>query len=443
MTWIGYHREWSPGQHTLVLGGYLDNRIAYQQASLRVPGLRPNAQDATVTTRRLTLQVPEYASHSEVFTGEFQHIWQTHPHTFILGGRAQTGTTDTRTVIQHEREGWFPGQFPDGQAQAVDVNLSRVNAYGYYHLRVVEPLLLIAGLSYDRLVYPRNIDQPPIVEGQESQDQVSPKTGFVWTPASRTTLRGAYTRSLGGVYHDASVRLEPSQVAGFIQAFRSAIPESVAGAVPGSRFESAGLALDQRISESTYLTLQGEWLRSRGEQGIGVVEIPSQVSSRTQELQFEERTLTASVHRLLSESWAAGGFYRVSRAQLEAVLVGVPASPSSFDPTNRLVPYRELESTLHQVGLSLRFNHGSGVFGVAESMWNSQDWREQGQKTGRGQDTFWQHNLTLGYRFARRRAELAVGVLNLTDEDYRLHPLNLHPDYPRSRTLLVTAKLDF
>jgi hypothetical protein len=51
-------------------------------------------------------------------------------------------------------------------------------------------------------------------------------------------VRGAYTRSLGGIYHDNSVRLEPTGVAGFNQAFRSLIPESVAGPVPATEFET-------------------------------------------------------------------------------------------------------------------------------------------------------------------------------------------------------------
>jgi outer membrane receptor protein involved in Fe transport len=58
-------------------------------------------------------------------------------------------------------------------------------------------------------------------------------------------------------------------------------------------------------------------------------------------------------------------------------------------------------------------------------------------------DDFWQFNLFAGYRFPRRRAELTFGLLNLTDQDYRLNPLNLYLELPRQRTLLVSLRFNF
>ena len=50
---------------------------------------------------------------------------------------------------------------------------------------------------------------------------------------------------------------------------------------------------------------------------------------------------------------------------------------------------------------------------------------------------FWQFNAFAGYRVPGRRAELMLGLLNLTDRDYRLNPLTLYNDLPRSRTFVV------
>ena len=55
-------------------------------------------------------------------------------------------------------------------------------------------------------------------------------------------------------------------------------------------------------------------------------------------------------------------------------------------------------------------------------------------------DYFWQFNALVGFRFPRRRAEIAVGLLNLTDRDYRLNPVNLYADLPRDRTLLLRLR---
>ena len=48
-----------------------------------------------------------------------------------------------------------------------------------------------------------------------------------------------------------------------------------------------------------------------------------------------------------------------------------------------------------------------------------------------------------GYRFLQRRCEVRLGVLNLTGQDYRLNPLNLHEEYPRERTLYTSLRLNF
>lgn len=55
-------------------------------------------------------------------------------------------------------------------------------------------------------------------------------------------------------------------------------------------------------------------------------------------------------------------------------------------------------------------------------------------------DEFGQHDAWAGWRFWQRRAELAVGVLNLTDQDYRLHPLNFYPETYRERTFAVSGR---
>ena len=59
-----------------------------------------------------------------------------------------------------------------------------------------------------------------------------------------------------------------------------------------------------------------------------------------------------------------------------------------------------------------------------------------------GED-FWQFNVWAGYRFARRRAEVRIGLLNITDQEYQLNPLNLHAVLPHDRTLAVNVRFSF
>ncbi len=61
----------------------------------------------------------------------------------------------------------------------------------------------------------------------------------------------------------------------------------------------------------------------------------------------------------------------------------------------------------------------------------------------RDDEDFWQHNVYLGYRLPRRKAEVRLGFLNLFDRDYRLNPLNLHAELPRERMMAVNLRLNF
>ena len=58
-------------------------------------------------------------------------------------------------------------------------------------------------------------------------------------------------------------------------------------------------------------------------------------------------------------------------------------------------------------------------------------------------DDFWQLNAFAGYRFPRRKAEVMIGLLNITDQDYRLNPLNIYNELPRERTLAFRFRLNF
>ncbi|HXI50568.1 MAG TPA: hypothetical protein VNH84_03670, partial [Candidatus Saccharimonadales bacterium] len=80
-------------------------------------------------------------------------------------------------------------------------------------------------------------------------------------------------------------------------------------------------------------------------------------------------------------------------------------------------------------------------FGQAEALWFRQ--QPGAALSGVPDEDFWQFNLIGGYRFWRRRVEAAAGVLNLSDRDYRLHPLNVTAALPRERTFVARLKFYF
>jgi hypothetical protein len=86
-------------------------------------------------------------------------------------------------------------------------------------------------------------------------------------------------------------------------------------------------------------------------------------------------------------------------------------------------------------------NHHSGFFSQLDTVWSQQS--NRGYSPDIPGDDFWQFNIYAGYRFLHRRAELKVGLLNITDEDYRLNPLTLYSELPRERTLAASFKFYF
>ena len=279
---LGYHHEWGPGSHTLLLAGRLQDDFQFRGRSL-INNLTRDPS-GLVTGGFGSLYPVKYESEFSAYTAELQQIWERGPHTIIAGGRYQNGRNETTATAP--------------AAQDLKNDLERGSAYGYYHWQVAEPLKLMAGVSYDHLDFPENNDLAPFSSRQQSKDQVSPKAGFYLTPLQDTTLRGIYSQSLGGLFYDSSVRLEPTQLGGFNQAFRSIIPESVVGLVPGSEFETFGLALDQKFHTGTYASIAAERLSSSARRSVGAFDLqfpnPATPSGIPDDLEFEERTLTLS-----------------------------------------------------------------------------------------------------------------------------------------------------
>ena len=300
--------------------------------------------------------------------------------------------------------------------------------------------MLVGGLSYDRLRYPENIGTPPFSDQEQTTERFSPKVGIVWDPVDSLTVRGAYTRSLGGVSLDQSIRLEPTQVAGFNQAFRSFAPESVAGANAGARFETYNLSIEYRPWKNTYVSAGGEILESKLPRVVGSYTLDPMVgdfvfaSSLSEEVRFRERSIGASIDQLLGTQVALGASYRLTDSDYRSDFAESPSLvvPGGFQPI------RIEDSVLHQVSVRSAFNHPCGFFSHFRAAWYKQS--NTGYEVDMPGDSFWQLDAFAGYRFAQRRAQFTVGILNLADQDYRLNPLTFYHEMPRERTFF--AKLD-
>jgi outer membrane receptor protein involved in Fe transport len=388
-----------------------------------------------------------YRDIPEIYSTELQHIWQQANRNTIVGARFQIGDFRTQNLQTDPVAGDNVIFFAPGEAAALQdfrSDFRRLSFYGYHNWQVADKLQLVGGLTYDRITFPENHRAPPIADRENTVDRVSPKAGLIWTPGKDTALRFAYTRSLAGVGVDQGIQLEPTQVAGFNEAFRSIIPESVGGAEAGVRFETFGIALEQKLPTRTYVGVSGEILKSDVNRTLGIFEYTGAtdfaVPSGTRErLDYEDQTLLVSVNQLIGDRWSIGARYRLSKAQLASDFVEIPNGAFITDPLFR--SRQDLEAVLHQLRFDAIYNTPVGFFAQLEALWNLQS--NHGYAPDIPGDDFWQFNVFAGYRFPGRKVEVRVGLLNLTDRDYRLNPLTLYNELPRERTFVARLQFSF
>ena len=511
-TLIGWHHEWSPGNHTLLLAGRLANQLHVTDQDtpqLRIQrdvlSLLPKDFDVLVTSpgfvrdedffSRLdklrengrTQQVNQdifdydYRSAFEIYSVELQQIATLGPDTLVLGARYQRGEFDTHVRLTDYANGSDPFgavlfRVPPA-SQDVSVDFNRISLYAYNTLHIAPWLSLTGGVAYDHMKFPENFQNPPINDRQESLNRVSPKAGLMIQPWRGATIRGAYTEFIGGVSFDENLRLEPPQVAGFLQSYRSLVSENLISPISGSKYKVSGLSFEQKLPTRTYLGVEYEELRQDADRAIGVFDslggagsafanLPSSLKERDS---YREDLLTATITQLVGDNWSLGSRYRYTRARLrqqrpalnDGLALGLNDPFAARDSLTSLAANgdRLMRSNLHELNLFVAYNHPSGFFGRFEANWYQQEnddfvktvevspagskARIQTQNLGLAGDAFWQLNLFAGYRFHRNQCEISLGVLNLNGEDYHLTPLTPHLELPRDRTLFFRCKLVF
>jgi Tfp pilus assembly protein PilF len=449
---LGYHHEWSPGVHTLLLLARINDTYSFTNSTQpTLVAFRPELNPITMPGVTTLTAVDGIAVHQSlenqvtVYSGELQQILQTPEHNTIVGARLQYGDFETANLqnLASTLNSIFPSPPASAATQDLRFDFNRVSLYGYHEWQVFDQLQLFGGLTYDSMKFPANFQTAPISNEEQTSSRLSPKAGLIWTPMKDTTIRFAYTRSVGGTSVDQSYQLEPSQVAGFIQSFRSLIPESVAAESPGAEFETYDLSLEQKFSTGTYLGISGEMLNSEVREVVGAFDALPQESifavpsGLRQNLDYHEKTFQFTANQLLGRDWSLGAQYGISQAVLNNNYIDVPNGI-------RLVnfePRQQAKSVLQQAGLFAIYNHPSGFFLKGEALWNAQN--NAGYTSSLPGDDFWQFNAFAGYRFLYRRAELRLGVLNIGGQDYNLNPLNLHEEYPRQRTFSMRLRVNF
>jgi tetratricopeptide (TPR) repeat protein len=500
MLLAGWNHRWAPGSHTLFLAGRLSaDQVLTNPSSTQLlverdaDGLRPgfienvngvdqftnpNLQNANppavgigpdgeslIYSGDLLRAIQPYLGRGEVLsvagapfafqsrrsfdigTAELQHILQTDRNLLIAGARWQSGEfeTDTRLVAQRPN---FNGGFetPAVQQHSV-VDFERMSFYAYDYWSILPCLTLIGGASWDHIEHPDNFRNPPVNNLQSEDEEFSGKFGFTYAPSRWVTVRGMYAGGLGGVSFDESVRLEPVQLAGFNQAYRTVISESIAGSVETPRYDIWGLSAEGSLPTRTWWgasvnVIEQDVDRTRGTfTGYDAGVFPSTpayfADSMAEHLDYREESLSLTLNQLVGNQFSLGAGFRVTNSELHTTLPELPVA---------MAPFADLEdeATLYEVMLSANWNSPTGLFARVEANYFSQDLEDDPSRTPfREGDAFWQFNALAGYRFNQNTCEISAGVLNIGDTDYRLSALNPRGEIVRDRTAVLRCRFNF
>jgi len=318
----------------------------------------------------------------------------------------------------------------------LDGMLERTGLYAYETWHPISPLALTVGVAWEYQKRPVNFLSAPLAETVTNISRVLPKLGLLWEIQPNVTLRSMYSRSVTGVSLEQSYRLEPVQLNGFSQEFRTVIPAAIGGSPSGQDLELGAVALDFKFPTRTYIGLQATFTAADAQAQNGIFFFNTQTNrgnagQTTEQISFDETAASLSIYQLIADDLAIGFGYEIGRATFESESI-------QFGSTRRE------RADVHSIWGRLTYNSSAGFFGSAECRYirqMSRDWEPVGEMAEHDSDHI-SFDVQVGWQLPKQRASLTLGVLNILGSDYRLSPLNILPDMPHERVFFVRLRFN-
>ncbi len=363
---LGARHDFSPGSTVIASASYQHADVHLRDDQVPDPGFT----------------FVEFEAPGEKALGaEVQHLLRTRHFNLRSGfGYFHTDSEVQSTI------GLGPPIFPAPVefSSVTTTKMHHANAYAYADIRIVDPLTLSVGASFDQLSgdlpITGNINQP------------NPKAGVIWTPAPGTTIRAAAFRTLKRTL-TTNQTVEPTQVAGFNQFFDDPNLSSA------WRY---GGAIDQKLTRDLF---GGAEFSGRK------VSIPTlDYSVDPANPSRIDATWTEKVGRAYL-FWTPGRWVALRAEYL-----------FEHDERDVLVADGATKVDTHRVPLGVNVFHPSGLGASASATFV----RQKGDFGGfsasvpvrPGSDTFWLVDVALRYRLPGRHGFASVGATNLLDERF-------------------------
>jgi tetratricopeptide (TPR) repeat protein len=434
----GWHRTWNPGSHTLLLAGRLESKVDQNDLNRRIT-IIDSDQSAGPYLINSSVSKATYSGSYELFLGEIQHILSGDWGDTVLGSRLQQGTMDFSSRLVTGTNVLLANLVNQTElATQASQNYQKLSGYVYVQPRLNRNLQLTLGSSVESVHSPLAHYTIPVDDAAIETVRLLPKAGLLWSRYPWLTLRTLYAETMGGLSFDESFRLEPSQLLGFPQSFRTLIPETEEGIVGLPHHRTTAVALDFKVGNSVFLGVGLQELKANVDRARGIIRYPvgptdfHHADSSLGSARYRERELWASVHCLLGPWLSMATKYRYVDSKLR----------QNYEENLMQANFGSRhQARLHELRTSASVHHETGGFASIEHRFLIQT--SSGYTSINADESSSQLNAYVGWRLKNSRAEFTLGLLNLANQDYRLNPLTPFDDLSRHRTVHARFRFYF
>ncbi len=448
-----YAREWNDEHLSLFLYGWTDTNNTFQDPLYPVGSTNTSTSPDTQRIYEASFEIDQAF---ELHTMEAQHIWQGDQSQLIAGVRFQFGELEDDVMMRAAINETIPDALrptlvsdaidSDGSQRSVE-EFERVAVYGQYSYDLSDTFSVVAGLKYDSIHYPDGIQSLPRATQSQRDSQISPQLGFLWDITPDWLLRGVYARSMSGFRIEDRVRLEPSNIGGLTTAYTAIAPSQITSGWPGGTMDVLSLSLNGKLSEATYLSFDLSYGQFAGERTLGrfneditLGTFPNDpgelnVGEMEQSIDYDEWSFTARVDHLLDERTSVGVSFSWQYAHIDEQI------ESDYGISNTSPYLDDSSASLYTGSLYARYQNPNGWFAGTDLQY----WIQQSHSLSPEiEDTYAPNlNLSFGYRLQKQRGEITFSILNLTDEEYEMNPVNNFSQAPHERTFVIQTRFSF
>ncbi len=429
---VGLRHRWSPSSET---AGYLQY-LSHEANTLSSGSAFATSPNGDTILALLDGKIAASTS-SDTLQVEIQHTIRVGDHSLQTGIRAQDGDWTTAFSLSESTTLSNLGYVELNLNE--DHSFDRIEAYFYDTVSLSPNLNFVLGANLSSLHYPQNVFTLPPASGDTSTSPFLPKLGLSWKMDTNWNFRAAYSETLGGLALEDGYRLEPTQVAGFLQGYRSLLAETLDGSHPAVRFKQAGAGVTYQNDNNLLVDFELQNRSSASNRGIGRLYFDDSILSAAwaSSTDFDELSAQLNVSTFLNEGTSIAFDYRYSDASIESSIPDVHAS------ANR-------NGLLHAFALSIHGQNKRGYFAEATFSLLEQEREERSYSNDTliGQPIDEQLeaipiDFELGWRRPSGGLRIAIGVKNLGNKNTAIDPVNwTQPIYPK-RAVYLDASMSF